>query len=148
EYFSRHLDLARRLDLPFIVHCRDAEADVVAQLRDAAKQGPLRGIMHSFAGDAQTARACVELGLHISFSGMVTFPKNEGLRAAAAVVPLDRLLVETDAPYLAPQKFRGKRNEPSYVQYTVAKLAEVRGMTAEELGDLTAKNARELFRIA
>lgn len=147
EYFTRHLDLARRLDLPFVVHCRDAEADVVAQLRTAAKQGPLRGIMHSFAGDAETARACVELGMHISFSGMVTFPKNESLRAAAAIVPADRILVETDAPYLAPQKFRGQRNEPSYVQYTVAKLAEVRSTTAEEFGEVTARNARTLFRL-
>lgn len=147
DYFTRHLDLARRIDLPFVVHCREAEADVVSQLRTAAEQGPLRGIMHSFAGDVETARACVALGLHISFSGMVTFPKNEGLRAAAAEVPLDRILVETDAPYLAPQKFRGKRNEPAYVQYTIAKLAEVRGMTAEEFGELTAKNARDLFRL-
>ncbi len=148
DYFTRHLDLARRLDLPFVVHCREAEADVVAQLRAAAEQGPLRGIMHSFAGDAETARACVELGLHISFSGMVTYPKNEGLRAAAGEVPLDRILVETDAPYLAPQKFRGKRNEPAYVQYTVAKLAEVRGMTPQEFGELTAKNARALLRLS
>jgi len=147
DYFARHLELARRLDLPFVVHCREAEADVVAALRSAADAAgaPLRGIMHSFAGDAQTARDCLALGLHISFSGMVTFPKNEPLRRVAAEVPLDRLLVETDAPYLAPQQYRGKRNEPAYVRFTVEKLAEVRGMPIAELAARTAQNARALF---
>ncbi len=147
DYFTRHLDLARRLDLPFVVHCRDAEADVVAQLRAACGSGTLRGVMHSFSGDAETARACLDMGMHISFSGMVTFPKNAALRAVAAEVPLDRLLVETDAPYLAPQQYRGKRNEPAYVRFTVAKIAETRGLPVEELAERTAQNARELFRL-
>jgi TatD DNase family protein len=145
DYFARHLDLARRHKLPFVVHCREAEKDVVAQLTAAAANGPLRGVMHSFAGDAETALACVELGLYISFAGMVTFKKNDALRAVAAQVPLERLLIETDAPYLAPVPFRGKRNEPSYIRHTAECLATIRGMTPDEIGELTTKNARQLF---
>lgn len=148
EYFDRHLELARRRDLPFVVHCREAEADVVAQLRrQADRQGPLRGVMHSFCGDLETARSCLEMGMHISFAGMLTFRKNDALRAVAAEIPLERLLVETDAPYLAPAPNRGKRNEPSWVVHTAACLAEVHGQTLEEMATLTARNARELFRL-
>jgi TatD DNase family protein len=146
EFFDKHLELARRLNLPFIVHCREAEQDVVAQLRRAASGGgPLRGVMHSFCGDAQTAAACVELGMFISFAGMVTFKKNDGLRAVAAEVPLDRLLVETDSPYLAPTPFRGKRNEPAFVRNTAETLAAVRKLSLEELAQVTTDNARRLF---
>jgi TatD DNase family protein len=143
EAFDRHLELSRTTGKPFVVHCRDAEADVVAQLRRA--QGPLRGVMHSFSGDLATAEACLELGLHISFAGMVTFKRNEALRAVAKAVPLERLLIETDAPYLAPMPHRGKRNEPAYVAHTAAVLAEARGMTPEELGAVTTETARRLF---
>jgi TatD DNase family protein len=145
EFFDKHLELARRLDLPFIVHCREAEKDVVAQLRRAAADGPLRGVMHSFSGDAETALACVELGLFISFAGMLTFKKNDALRAVAAQIPLDRLLVETDAPYLAPTPFRGKRNEPAYVRHTAEVLASVRNLSPEEIARVTTENARRLF---
>jgi TatD DNase family protein len=145
EFFDRHLELARRLELPFIVHCREAEKDVVAQLRRAAAIGPLRGVMHSFSGDAETALACVELGLFISFAGMLTFKKNDALRAVAAQVPLDRLLVETDAPYLAPTPFRGKRNEPAYVRHTAEVLATVRNIPPDEIAQITTANARRLF---
>jgi TatD DNase family protein len=145
EFFDKHLELARRLNLPFIVHCREAERDVVDQLRRAATHGPLRGVMHSFAGDAETALACVDLGLFISFAGMLTFKKNDALRAVAAQVPLDRLLVETDAPYLAPMPFRGKRNEPAYVRHTAEVLASVRKLTLDEIAQVTTDNARRLF---
>jgi TatD DNase family protein len=147
DYFARHLELARVRDLPFVVHCREAEADVVAQLRDAARAGPLRGIMHSFAGDAETASACLELGLHLSFAGMLTFKKNEALREIAKATPLERLLVETDSPYLAPVPLRGKRNEPANVRHTVAVLATIHDMATEEMADITTRNARALFRI-
>jgi TatD DNase family protein len=147
EFFDKHLELARRLNLPFIVHCREAERDVVAQLRRAATVGPLRGVMHSFAGDGETALACVELGLFISFAGMLTFKKNDALRSVAAQVPLDRLLVETDAPYLAPTPFRGKRNEPAYVPNTAEVLASVRGVSLEEIARVTTENARRLFAL-
>jgi TatD DNase family protein len=147
EFFDKHLELARRLDKPFIVHCREAEKDVVAQLKRAATAGPLRGVMHSFSGDAATAAACVELGLHISFAGMLTFKKNDALRAVAAQVPLERLLVETDAPYLAPTPFRGKRNEPAYVRHTAEVLASVRNLTLDEIAQATTDNARRLFAL-
>ena len=101
--------------------------------------------MHSFSGDVETALACVELGLYISFAGMVTFKKNDALRAVAAQVPLERVLIETDAPYLAPVPMRGKRNEPAYVRHTAECLAGVRGMTPDELARVTAENARRLF---
>jgi TatD DNase family protein len=148
EYFSQHIALAQRHDLPFVVHCREAEQDVVAQLKAAAAAGPLRGVMHSFSGDIETALACVELGLYISFAGMVTFKKNDALRAVAARIPLDRLLIETDSPYLAPVPFRGKRNEPAYVRHTAECLATVRNMTPQEIADATAENARRLFPFA
>ena len=147
DYFVRHVELARRLDRPFVVHCREAEADVVARLRRAAESGPLRGVMHSFTGTAETARACLDLGLHISFAGMVTFKKNHDLRTVAAQIPLDRLLIETDAPYLAPIPYRGKRNEPAHVRHTANMLAEVFGIPPEQLAEQTTRNARELFRL-
>ncbi len=145
EAFDRHLKLSRALGKPFIVHCREAEADVVAQLQNATAAGPLRGVMHSFSGDAATAEACVELGLYISFAGMVTFKRNDALREVAKQVPLERLLIETDAPYLAPMPHRGKRNEPAYVAHTAAVLAEVKGLSPEQLADLACRNAERLF---
>jgi TatD DNase family protein len=147
EWFDRHLELARRIDKPFVVHCREAEADVVAHLRRAAAQGPLRGVMHSFTGTQETARACLELGLYLSFAGMLTYKRNDALRAVAAATPPDRILLETDAPYLAPVPERGKRNEPAHVVLTAARLAEVRGCTLEEIAAQTTRNARELFRL-
>jgi TatD DNase family protein len=145
EFFDKHLELARRLNLPFIVHCREAEKEVVAQLQRAAANGPLRGVMHSFSGDLATALACVELGLFISFAGMLTFKKNDALRAVAAQVPLERLLVETDAPYLSPSPFRGKRNEPAYVRHTAEVLASLRNVTPEEIAQVTTENSQRLF---
>ncbi|MEX0717317.1 MAG: TatD family hydrolase [Planctomycetaceae bacterium] len=147
DYFRRHLELARRLGMPFIVHCREAEADVVAELRRAAEAGPLSGIMHSFSGDEATARACLELGLHLSFAGMITYRKNESLRRIAAEVPIERLLIETDAPYLVPhpRRKKKKRNEPAFVADTAQCLAEARGMPVEELAERTTENALRLF---
>src|SRR5690606_32819563 len=111
EAFDRHLELSCTTGKPFIVHCREAEADIVAQLQNAAAGRSLCGVMHSFCGDLATADACLKLGLYISFAGMVTFKRNDALRAVAKAVPLDRILIETDAPYLAPMPHRGKRNE-------------------------------------
>lgn len=148
DYFRRHIELARSHDLPFIVHCRDAEPDVIAVLREAASCGPLKGVMHSFCGSSATLAVALELGLYISFAGMVTFKKNVELRQLAATVSLDRLLVETDSPYLAPLPHRGKRNEPAFVRHTAECLAEVHGKTLEELSALTTANARTLFRLS
>lgn len=148
ELFERHLDLSRQLDLPFVVHCRDAEADVVALLQRAAQSGPLRGVMHSFAGNEATAQACLALGMHVSFSGMLTYKRHAALREVAKLVPDDRLLVETDAPYLSPSPLdRGKRNEPVNVRITAGRLAEVRNVRPEVVAQLTTSNARTLFRL-
>ena len=123
EYFGRHLELSRQLGKPVVIHCREAEADVVRMLRaEFSRNGPISGVMHSFTGDSATAKACLAMGLHISFAGMLTFKNNEALRKVAAEVPLDRVLVETDSPYLTPMPFRGKRNEPAYVVHTAACL--------------------------
>ncbi len=148
EYFQRHIRLSRETGLPFVVHCRDADQDVVAELRKAAPDGPLNGVMHSFTGTLETAQACWELGLHISFAGMVTFKNNHALRAVAAAVPAERILIETDCPYLAPSPNRGKRNEPAFVKFTAECLAEVWGMTVEEFAALTTANAERLFRLS
>jgi TatD DNase family protein len=150
EYFDRHMQLAAERDLPFIVHVRDCEADIMSALRTAASQrGPLRGVMHSFTGDAAMAAECMSLGMHISFAGMVTYKKSQALRDCAATIPADRLLIETDAPYLSPEPMRSvRRNEPAHLPHTAACLAEVRGVSVEELAATTAANARRLFGIA
>ncbi len=146
DYFARHLALARQRNLPVVIHCREAEADVVRMLReDSDRHGPVRGVMHSFTGDWPTAEACLAMGLFVSFAGMVTYKNAADLRAVAAKVPADRLLVETDSPYLAPVPVRGKRNEPAYVAHTAALLAQVRGVPADELAAQTTHNARALF---
>ena len=147
EYFDRHLRFSQETGLPFIVHARESLDDILAMLREAHGRGPLSGIMHSFTGTAEVAAECVELGLHISFAGMLTFKKSDDLRAVAATVPADRLLIETDSPYLAPDPLRGKRNEPAFVAHTARRLADVRGISLAELTDQTTVNARRLFRI-
>jgi len=147
DYFRKHIELAQQHDVPFVVHCREAEADVVELMQSVAGTSQLKGIMHSFCGDLATAEACLKLGLHISFAGMLTFKKNDDLRSVASQIPLDRLLVETDSPYLAPQPNRGKRNEPAWVQFTAECLAELHGLSLKEIGSATTKNARELFQL-
>lgn len=146
DYFARHMDLARRLGKPFVIHCREAEADVVRMLREEHdRHGPPRAVMHSFSGDQATADACLAMGLSISFAGMLTYKTAADLRAVASKVPLERLLVETDCPYLAPVPHRGKRNEPAYVAHTAAVLAEAKGVSVAVIEEWTTKNARELF---
>ena len=147
EYFHRHLQLSRELDLPFVVHCREAEAETLSVLQQHAVTGPLRGVMHAFCGSAETAAACLQMGMYLSMGGMLTFKKNEAQRQLSATLPLDRLLVETDAPYLAPTPYRGKRNEPAHVRLTAACLAETRGISKEEVATATTHNARQLFRL-
>lgn len=146
DYFARHLELARRLGKPLVIHCREAEADVVRMLReDFGRHGPVRGVMHSFTGDLATAQHCLEMGLHLSFAGMVTYKNAGDLRAVAAKVPADRILVETDSPYLAPVPLRGKCNEPAFVVHTGGCLAQERGESLEEFAAATTRNARALF---
>ena len=149
DFFVRHLTLAAQLDRPIVIHCRDAQADTLDVLsRYCDQQGrPVVGVMHSFVGDTEMAHRCLELGLHLSFAGMVTFKKNQPLRDVAAEVPLDRLLIETDSPYLSPHPLRGKRNEPAHLVHTAACLAEVRGITPQELAAATTRNAIRVFRL-
>jgi TatD DNase family protein len=148
DYFYRHLDLARKQGLAVVIHCREAEADVVRMLRaDYERHGPVRAVMHSFTGDAETAEACLAMGLHISFAGMITYKNAEALRKVAAGIPLDRLLVETDSPYLAPVPLRGQRNEPANVVHTAACLAGLHRLEPAPLAEHTARNARALFGI-
>jgi TatD DNase family protein len=148
DYFARHLALARRHDLPVVIHCRQAEADVVRQLRsDYDQHGSIRGIMHSFTGDWPTAEACIQMGLYISFAGMLTYKNAQALREVAAKIPHDRLLVETDSPYLAPVPMRGKRNEPAFVTYTAASLAGLHGLSIAALAEETTRNAKKLFKL-
>jgi len=148
DYFDRHLRLSQERRLPFIVHTRESDADVLAMLREARTRGPLSGVMHSFTGSAETAAVCVELGLFISFAGMVTFKKSEALRAVAATVPADRIVIETDSPYLSPHPLRGKPNEPAHLVHTARVLAEVRGVSLEDFSRETTANARRLFGVA
>lgn len=149
DFFVRHIELSRSVRKPFVVHCREAEAEVLAVLQDQCSGGrELSGVMHAFSGSEATAASCVSLGMHISFAGMLTYKKNDALRAVASTIPLDRLLVETDAPYLAPQANRGKRNEPALVRQTNDCLAGVHAVTPDEMARTTTTNARRLFRLA
>jgi TatD DNase family protein len=143
--FREQLDLAEEVGLPVIIHDREAHAETLAILRE--RKGRLRGVLHCFSGDAAMARECLALGYLLSVAGPVTYPKANALREVARGIPADRLLVETDAPYLAPQTHRGKRNEPAYVVETAGRLAEIRGLPAGELIRQTAANARRLFGI-
>jgi TatD DNase family protein len=148
DNFARHLELARRVHKPVIIHCREAEADVVRMLRaDFDKHGPVHGVLHSFTGDWATAQAGLEMGLYVSFAGMLTYKNAQNIRDVAAKVPLDRLLVETDCPYLAPVPIRGQRNEPAHVVHTAACLAQVVNVPLQELAERTTANAIRLFSL-
>jgi TatD DNase family protein len=151
DYFDRHLRAAQQHDRPVVIHCREAEADLMPMLREAAARGPLRGVLHAFSGDAAMAAECVALGLHVSLAGNVTYTnkKFQTLRSAAATIPAERLLIETDSPYLIPHPLRGRqeRNEPARVVLTAQRLAELRGQDLAVLAAQTTANARELFRL-
>lgn len=137
-----HLALARELDLPVVLHCREAFAPLFAVLRS---EPAVRGVMHCFSGGIEDARQALDLGLHLSFAGPLTYPKNDPLRRVAAWAPADCLLVETDAPFLPPQRHRGQRNEPAFVVETLAVLASLRQMSLADAADLTFGNACRLF---
>lgn len=146
QWFQRHIDLSFETGMPLVVHMRDCECEIVEMLENSAIDGRIHGIMHSFTGSLESAERCLKLGMYISFAGMVTFKKSGDLRAVAAAIPDDRLLIETDAPYLSPHPLRSKRpNEPSYLVHTAACLADVRGVSPETLGNMTTANARRVF---
>ena len=142
--FGRQLELARQLNLPVIIHMREATQDTLAMLRE--HEG-IKGVMHCFSGSAETAEICVGMGLHVAFTGSVTFKNARKVVEAAAAVPLERLMAETDCPYLSPEPVRGRRNEPSNVRYVLEKLAEIKGVPADEMAEINIRNARELFGI-
>ncbi len=146
EALSAQLNLAAELDLPVIIHNRDASEDVIRLLADSPLANRDRpGVLHSFSAEWHTAEAALEMGFFIGFTGPVTFKKADDLRRIAARVPLDRILVETDAPFLAPQPRRGKRNEPAYVTYVAEQMAALHEMSSEEMARITTANARRLF---
>lgn len=143
--FRHHIEAARQTGLPLIVHTRDADDDTIAVLGEEMAHAPFTGLLHCFTGTRRLAEAAIALGLYISVSGIATFKRSEELRAVLKDVPRERLLVETDAPYLAPIPHRGKRNEPAFVVNTAAALAELAGMTREDLAHTTTENFFRLF---
>jgi TatD DNase family protein len=145
--FGRHADLARRSALPLVVHNRETYPELFRILDEESARGPLTGIMHCFSGGPDEARRSVALGFYVSFSGVLTFKNAEKTREAARVTPRDRLLVETDCPYLTPEPHRGQRNEPAYVAHTARRLAEVIGVTETEVRRLTEENTLRAFGI-
>jgi TatD DNase family protein len=144
EAFRLQLEMAIECSLPVVIHCREAESDL-ASILESYYGELVGGVMHCFGGNAAFAERCLNWGLHISFAGNVTFPKANELRDVARIVPLDRLLVETDSPYLAPQPVRGRRCEPVYIRHTAVRLAAVKGITVEQLARQTTENARRIF---
>jgi len=148
KWFERHIDLSFEKNKPLVIHTRDCETEMIETLESKARDGHIIGIMHSFAGSADTARRCLDLGMYISFAGMVTFKKSNELREVAKLIPDDRILIETDSPYLSPHPLRSKRpNVPMYVEHTANCLAEVRGISIDELTTLTFENANRVFSL-
>jgi TatD DNase family protein len=143
--FRTHIAAARETGLPLVIHTREADADTARILEEETGKGAFRAVLHCFTGGPDLARRAIALGLFISFTGILTFRNSEALRAIAKDLPADRILVETDAPYLAPGKFRGKRNEPAYVVETARVLAETRGVTLDEIAQQTTANFFRLF---
>src|SRR6185503_4434954 len=147
ECFRRQLRLARAVDLPVVIHSREADDDTIEILRNELTGYERAGVLHCFGGGLALARGALDLGFYISFAGNLTFKKAENLRDIARQLPLDRLLVETDCPYLTPVPFRGKRNEPARVVETARQLADLHGKDLEEVGRITSENFGKLFGI-
>jgi TatD DNase family protein len=151
EVFRRQMEQARAARLPIVIHCRpsndseNAWDDTIRMLNDYWASSGLGGILHCFTGEWKHAQAALDMGFYISFAGNVSFPKAENIRAAAKQVPLDRMLIETDSPFLAPLPHRGKRNEPAFVVHTAEAIAQLRGSSKEEIGQRTAENFYRLF---
>jgi TatD DNase family protein len=145
EVFLRQLDVARQTGLPYIIHDREAHADCLQIIKRAAKGLP--GVFHCFSGSLEMAKELLALGLYISFAGPLTFSNSVKLKEIAAAIPPDRILIETDCPYLTPQPHRGKRNEPFHVKLVAAELARLRGLEPDEVGAITYENAKHLFQL-
>ena len=145
ELFRRHIRVARQLDLPVIVHSRNADEETVQILKEGMGEGPFHFLIHCFSSSKYLAEESVKLGGYISCSGIITFKKSQALRDAVATIPLESLLLETDAPYLAPEPYRGKPCEPAYTKFTAARLADVKGVACESLAAATTENFFRLF---
>lgn len=146
--FRTHIAAAREAGLPLVIHARDADDDMIAILKEAMGQGAFEAVLHCYSSGPKLAEVGVELGFYVSFSGIVTFKRSDDLRRIAAAVPPERLLVETDAPYLAPEPHRGRANEPAYVAHTAAALAATIGVSTERIAKITTDNFYRLFRKA
>ncbi|MGE3770775.1 MAG: TatD family hydrolase [Bdellovibrionales bacterium] len=144
--FREHIRAAQDTQLPLVIHNRNSDDDMAQILTEAYNETPMPGLLHCFSSSAKLAEAALEIGFYLSFSGILTFKNAEEIRRVAKEAPADRIMVETDAPYLAPVPMRGKTNEPSYVVHTARMLAEVRGVSEREITDLTTENAKRLFR--
>ncbi len=146
EAFKKQLDLAKELDMPVTIHSRDASQECFDMIKEA-QDGTLRGVMHCYSDGPEMAKDYLDLGFYISLAGPVTYRNARSPKETAKVVPLDRLLIETDAPWLTPEPNRGKRNEPAYVRYVAGEIAEIKGISFQELAEATTRNAKELFGI-
>jgi len=146
EVFRKQIRLAKRVKLPIIIHNREATADIITILREE-EASLVGGIMHCFSGSVETAKECLEMNFYISLGGPVTFKNAKKPKEVAAEVPLDRLLIETDCPYLAPHPFRGKRNEPAYVKLVAEQIASIKQVSVEEVARITTENAKKIFGI-
>ena len=144
EWFRKQLVLAKELNLPYVVHDRDAHADVLEIIKEV---NYTNGVMHCFSGSAEMAKEVTKMGMYVSIAGQVTFKNAPKVQAVATSVPLDKLLIETDSPYLTPEPFRGKRNNSAYVRYTAEKIAELRGMSFEEIAKITMENGKRFYNI-
>jgi len=147
EAFRQEIRLSREIGLPIVVHTREAEEDTMMILTEE-KASEVGGVMHCFSSSRELALRCLDMGFYISLAGIVTFPKAVELQKLVAELPLDRILVETDCPYLAPVPHRGKRNEPAYVRHTAEKVAQLKGLTLAEIAKVTSENTKRLFRIS
>ncbi len=145
EVFRKQIRLAKKVNLPIIIHNRDAHQDVLSILEEEGAN-EIGGIMHSFSGSTEMALQCIDMGFYISFSGPITFKNAKKPKEVAAKIPLDRILVETDAPYLTPEPNRGKRNESAYVRFVAEKIAELRDMNVEEIEQITTENAKRVLK--
>ncbi|MDA7028394.1 TatD family hydrolase [Bacillus sp. CLL-7-23] len=146
EVFRKQIALAKEVNLPIVIHNRDATEDVITILREEGAE-QVGGIMHCFTGSAEIAKECIDMNFYISFGGPITFKNAKKPKEVAKQIPIDRVLIETDCPYLTPHPFRGKRNEPSYVKFVAEQIAELKGLTYEEVAAKTTENAKKLFNI-
>ena len=144
--FREQIGLAKELDLPIVIHDREAHRETLEILK-SEKAEESGGIIHCFSGDYEMAKACLDMGFYISIPGSITFKNAEGFRKIVERIPLESLLVETDAPFLTPEPFRGKRNEPSYVRYTAQKVAEIKKVSLEKVAEITTENALRVYRL-